>query len=331
MATYYVSKQGKNSNPGTKDKPFLSLEKAHNIIKAGDKVVVDKGQYDHFNITKPNTTWESKGAIIDLNGANKVGILILANGVTVDGWEVRESGLSGIVAQNVHHVTITNNYTHHNIKYGIFAGEVDFITIIGNESSYNAAGGSHSGISVHPKDHGFDVGGYHANISHNIVHHNEQKNNKNHTDGFGIIWDNNPELPYKWSVLISGNLVHSNGHEGILIFNGDKIFLRSNILYHNGQDDTIPKARLGELETRDSTVYAVNNKIVAPEGHKSVVLLGSEKGHDFDWKKNHLYVENSPGVSGVYTHGVAKEVPLPTDNFIGVDPGFSGAPSWDWF
>lgn len=45
-AVYYVAVDGNNSNSGTKDKPFASLNKANEVVSAGDTVWIRGGIYD---------------------------------------------------------------------------------------------------------------------------------------------------------------------------------------------------------------------------------------------------------------------------------------------
>jgi hypothetical protein len=42
---YYVSKEGIDSNPGTQEKPFFTLQKAAEVAKAGDTCTVREGIY----------------------------------------------------------------------------------------------------------------------------------------------------------------------------------------------------------------------------------------------------------------------------------------------
>ena len=46
---YFVCKSGSNGNPGTIDKPFLTIQRATDILKAGDKCLVRAGTY-HENV-----------------------------------------------------------------------------------------------------------------------------------------------------------------------------------------------------------------------------------------------------------------------------------------
>ena len=44
-ATYYVSLQGNDDNPGTKTKPFRTIQKAADIVKPGDACLIHGGAY----------------------------------------------------------------------------------------------------------------------------------------------------------------------------------------------------------------------------------------------------------------------------------------------
>jgi len=45
IKTYYVSKSGLDSNPGTKESPFFTINAAARIARAGDTVIVHEGEY----------------------------------------------------------------------------------------------------------------------------------------------------------------------------------------------------------------------------------------------------------------------------------------------
>lgn len=46
MATiYYVAKSGSDRNPGTKNCPFLTIQRAADVAVAGDTVIVHEGVY----------------------------------------------------------------------------------------------------------------------------------------------------------------------------------------------------------------------------------------------------------------------------------------------
>ena len=45
-SVYYVAVDGSDSNAGTKEKPFASLNKANKVVSAGDTVWIRGGVYD---------------------------------------------------------------------------------------------------------------------------------------------------------------------------------------------------------------------------------------------------------------------------------------------
>ena len=47
-ATYYVSPSGKDTNAGTSTAPFLTIQHAADLVKAGDTVIVRQGVYAGF-------------------------------------------------------------------------------------------------------------------------------------------------------------------------------------------------------------------------------------------------------------------------------------------
>jgi len=52
MKTYHVAKTGKDTNPGTKEKPFLTIGAAAYIACAGDTVLVHEGEYREWVMPK---------------------------------------------------------------------------------------------------------------------------------------------------------------------------------------------------------------------------------------------------------------------------------------
>ncbi|MCX7917164.1 MAG: DUF1565 domain-containing protein, partial [bacterium] len=43
---YYVSPSGDDKNPGTKEKPFRTIQKAAGIVNPGDTIFILPGEYD---------------------------------------------------------------------------------------------------------------------------------------------------------------------------------------------------------------------------------------------------------------------------------------------
>lgn len=48
--TYHVAKNGSDDFPGTQEKPFLTIQQAANVAKAGDTISVHQGEYREWEI-----------------------------------------------------------------------------------------------------------------------------------------------------------------------------------------------------------------------------------------------------------------------------------------
>jgi hypothetical protein len=97
-ATYYVAPDGNNSNPGTKQQPFLTVQKAVDTAQAGDRVSVGPGTY---NETVCSKRAGAAGGPIVLDGQGGATVkqvtlkhtYIHLQNFTVTGWTNRNSQL----------------------------------------------------------------------------------------------------------------------------------------------------------------------------------------------------------------------------------------------
>ena len=55
-ATYYVAPNGKDTDPGTMAKPFRTLQKAADLVAAGEIVEIAPGQYSPFTLEDKQAT-----------------------------------------------------------------------------------------------------------------------------------------------------------------------------------------------------------------------------------------------------------------------------------
>lgn len=79
---YHVAKSGNDTNPGTQNRPFLTISKAASIAKAGDRVIIYKGTY--FETVRPANSGTSNNPIRFLAAAgNKV---IISAMQTINNW-----------------------------------------------------------------------------------------------------------------------------------------------------------------------------------------------------------------------------------------------------
>lgn len=130
--TYYVSAQsGKDSNPGTLAKPFKTIQKALNIVKAGDTVYVRSGVYNELLTIKSSgkddakikiQNYPNEKPVIDGTGKSagetkgNVALLTISNksNIVFSGFELRN--LSTSSTATVHGISIRGCGTSIKIK-----------------------------------------------------------------------------------------------------------------------------------------------------------------------------------------------------------------------
>jgi parallel beta-helix repeat protein len=144
-AEYFVSATGGNdSGPGTFEAPWATLQRAANVVAAGDRVVVRPGTYAGFYLDHKDGQAAARiefvaqpGVLIDMdNGRTEDGInLEGASYVTVDGFAVTGMGRAGVRSVLGEHVTVRNVHAYDNQTWGIFTGFVDHLLIENNETS----------------------------------------------------------------------------------------------------------------------------------------------------------------------------------------------------
>ena len=160
-ATYYVATDGKNTNKGTKDSPFATLNKANSVVNAGDTVWIRGGTYLHtdtsyvkndnmfagIHLTKSGSSdnkrihylaYPGEKPVIDFskmpiaNGSNNVrytsGILIQAQYLHLKGLEVKNVPMKGesnvgVYVSRSKHIFLELIDSHHNGGSGFFVNE----------------------------------------------------------------------------------------------------------------------------------------------------------------------------------------------------------------
>jgi len=98
-ATYYVAKTGNDGNPGTQTQPWLTVQRAANVIVAGDTVNISAGSYGEMVTASKNGT---SGAPIVFTGPATA----VVNGFNLNGNYITVSGL-GIGAASTYPAGVT--------------------------------------------------------------------------------------------------------------------------------------------------------------------------------------------------------------------------------
>ena len=250
-ADYYVAPGGDDGVAGTSvGAPWATLQHAADVVAAGDTVHVAAGNYAGFYLETSGTAGQpiaflgEPGATIDADspttpdGINLEG----ASYVTVAGFHVVGTGRAGIRAVLCDHVTIRDNVSEQNARWGVLTGFCDNLLIEHNETSYSVA------------EHGIYVGNSGDNpvIRHNFIHHNNANGIHMNGDvsqgGDGIIS----------GALVEGNVIVDNGVAGGSGINGDGV-----------QDSTIVNNLVYSTHASGISLYqidggapAINNAVV---------------------------------------------------------------------
>jgi hypothetical protein len=229
LRTLYVAPTGSDSADGGPITPWRTLQRAANLVRAGDLVIVRAGHYAGFNLTTSGTAANpivfsaDPGVVVDSpnpvrtqDGINLEG----ASYIVIEGFTVVGLPRTGIRSVTNHHVTIRRNVGDLNGRWGILTGFSDDLLIEDNEMSRSVA------------EHGIYVGnsGDRPVIRRNHVWGNSgngiHMNGDLSQGGDGVIS----------GAVVEGNVIHGNGRTGGSGINGDGVQssrIVNNILYDN--------------------------------------------------------------------------------------------------
>lgn len=213
--TYYVAPSGSDNNPGTRERPFATLDYALKKVEAGDTINVRAGTYRFQKTLWIGVEGTSTARIVIQAYANEKPILDCAQtgggktcvsigGQYIDfvGFEVRNARLNGIGVWGGSHVRIRNNVVHGSERCGIYVGYDDNSTVT-------------------------DI-----LIDGNRVYDNSQLNNPP-PDGSGGGWAPSIGVFNATQVNVTNNLVYENYGEGITMGIMDKGVASGNVLHDN--------------------------------------------------------------------------------------------------
>jgi len=229
-ATYYVAPPpaGDDSNSGSMGSPWATLQHAAGEVLPGDAVLIRAGSYAGGHFTMSGTAadpitlaaFPGEVAIIDADnpvttdGINLEGVdHMIVEGLTVTG--TTRAGIRAVLCENV---TVRNNVTDANGRWGIFTGFCDDLLIEGNVTS-------NSGI-----EHGIYVSnsGDRPVIRGNVIFDNNANgihmNGDGSQGGDGVISD----------AVVEENVIFGNGVAGGSGINCDGVqdsIIRNNLIY----------------------------------------------------------------------------------------------------
>lgn len=210
---FYVSTSGNDSNPGTKDSPFASINKAASLATAGTIVHVADGTYNETVITNISATQLAR---ITFTSDNKWGAKIVSAGTpdsTDATWENNADYIDilGFDVSGGKRIGILNRGSHVNIKqnkvHDISVGYCESSGGAGIDSAYspNQQDNEYSGnlvVNVGPKPcsyvHGIYIQSLNEKVMNNIIVNN---------GGIGVACTHGCNSP-----VISNNTIFNNGY-----------------------------------------------------------------------------------------------------------------------
>ncbi len=147
-ATYYVRKDGNNTNPGTADTPsgaWVTIGKCASTIVAGDIcIVADSGTYDERVTESTDGTSLNRITFQAASGATPVvrGFGLTGDYITLQGLEITSAGMTADAAINIDIGSNTGtklidlNVHDTQADIGVRCSNADFLEIIDTDISY---------------------------------------------------------------------------------------------------------------------------------------------------------------------------------------------------
>lgn len=346
---YYVSTHGKDANPGTKTLPFQTINKAANVAKAGDVVLIQAGIY-YEDLKPPQSgkpekyiTYQNAGdgeVIIDAQVGRRPGCIEIDNksylqfiGLTVRGANSYQTWpRAGISMTNGTNHIILDNITAYNNYFGIMAhgqeNAVSFVTVK-NSKTFGPGniGNTHYGIFFYKKVYDSSIVNNHVaytmpeRLSYGIEIATDDPGNQANGPRRIVVTGNEADHNesqgiHTWNavgVLIGGNHLHDNGASGIQVEDGSENIVVENNLSENN-------AQKYEFETGvwidDSKNVVVRNNILR-KNKIGLIITGSDRVivHDNYLYFNNRGAQNLDNATGLIVEDSATNISLTHNTF----------------
>jgi parallel beta helix pectate lyase-like protein len=180
--TLHVAPGGGDGASGEAASPLRTIQKAAEVARAGDTVLVRGGVYTGLLLLRhsgepdrPITFKNAPGEKPVVDGEGRGRIELQAEDgwqkpigwINVEGFEVR-NGWDGIKFYNAHHIVLAGNFIHDNLNQGIL-GNGHHVRIEGNTIAHN---GFKADNEKSNKEHGIYGTGTDFDIIGNVIHSN---------------------------------------------------------------------------------------------------------------------------------------------------------------
>ena len=282
-ATYYVSTQGSDNNPGTSQSPWATLQHAVDTIAPGDNILVESGTYVGCRIgipggpSSPKTLQAAPGAAVLINAPgpdNKHNSIIEVENFSltmtdwvVEGFEVANSPNYGIDVRVTDRITVQNNHVHNSTLTGIFTAFSNYVLIQNNETDHNNEHGIYqSNSSMYPTIRGNNS---HDNASAGIHMNGDDTEAPPTGKKTGLVQ----------YATVEDNIIWNNGTAGGSGINCDGVddsLIANNLLYNNHASGISLYAIDGTHGSSNNMVY--NNTIVMAPNSRFVINIPNDGG-----------------------------------------------------
>ena len=251
---YHLAPQGVDSNPGTAEQPWRTIERAIESVEPGDTVVLEPGTYGARGMTHSFATAGAPGAPITFRGAPSGPIPQILGHVRISADYQRLNYLLFDGPTGPVNAPTAENPRGEQVQITILGSSVDGIEISGSEIRNSLW---HAGIYASTAN---DV-----RIMGNWIHHNGDvtdpgQENQSH----GIYFD-------RGSGTIANNLITDNVARGVQLYaEPDGLVITNNTIIGNG------KAGI-QFAAQTANCVAVNNVVAynGEHGIRSASLEGS--------------------------------------------------------
>jgi PKD repeat protein len=132
---YYVSPQGNDTNPGTEALPFRTIQRAADVVQAGNLVFVKAGTYSDFSVTRSGSPGQPivfrayPGEKPIIRGSRTDGVILIneSSYIIIDGINVDGGGLKIQIqgAKSAYNQILNCELSHGGAGIGIYYGAHD--------------------------------------------------------------------------------------------------------------------------------------------------------------------------------------------------------------
>lgn len=276
--TYYVATDGSDKNPASKAAPMRTIQKAANLARAGDTILVRTGVYREPVVLQFSGQADKPIVLKNYPGERPViqpgelgeqptghGVLLQAQQgyqkpigwITIEGLEIRY-GHDGVKFYNAHDIVIRNCHIHENYNQGILGNGnrvlIDRNIIAGNGTNKNER---------QSLMHGIYATGTAITITNNLIYSNAAYGIQVAAYDYKEDSMAGPEYAEAKDWLIMNNTLAFNKHSSGLVIWQDGVencTVQNNIFYKNGGPNGIV------FYSQKGRRHIVRNNIFYPPG-----------------------------------------------------------------